>query len=77
MKAFWSKLDSRQQKLIIFAFLFVAGALMLKTVIVPFHEAKSRLDKSISSYQKKCAELALLDEELTAQQDMLATVKKT
>ncbi|MFA5321709.1 MAG: hypothetical protein WC373_03475 [Smithella sp.] len=76
IKEFWNKLDSKQQKLIAGAAVFVVFALIMEIAVFPFWESQKRLSKAIISNQKKLVELNELAAEFNVLEAKTAAIKR-
>jgi len=76
IKTFWNKLDSKQRKLVAGAAIFVFIALILEIAIFPFVEAKKKLEKTISTNQKKLVEINELSSEFATLEAKTEAIKR-
>ncbi len=76
IKTFWNKLDSKQQKLVAGAAIFVCIALILEIAIFPFMEAQKKLEKAIRTHQKNLVQINELSSEFTALEAKTAATKR-
>jgi len=76
MKDLWNRLEPQQRNMVILAAIVVAGALILEMIIFPFWEAKTKLDRSLQSHQKKLAELKNLDDAFAVQREKISAIQK-
>jgi general secretion pathway protein M len=76
IKTFWNKLDTKQRKLIGGAVIFVFIALILEIAVFPFMDAQKKLDKAISTHQKKLIEINELSSEFAVQEAKTAAIKR-
>jgi len=72
----WNKLDATQRKLVAGAAVFVCIALILELAVFPFWEAKKKLDRSISSNQKKLAEVKELSAEFNRLESKVSAMRR-
>lgn len=72
----WDKLDATQRKLVAGAAVFVCIALILELAVFPFWEAKKKLDRSISSNQKKLAEVKELSAEFNRLESKVSAMRR-
>lgn len=77
IKAFWNKLDKKQQKLAAGAAIFVLIALILEIAVFPFLDAKAKLAKAIKTNQKKLVEINEISAELAALEAQTAAIRNT
>src|SRR5512145_2178940 len=76
IKAYWTKLDTRQRYLVAFCAAAVAVALLLSFVVFPVWDAQTKMKKSFSSNSKKLEELVKIDADLTAQTAQISRIKQ-
>ena len=76
IRAFWEKLNARQQKWVAGTAMLVVMVLILEIFIFPFRDARAKLTKSIQTNQRKLNEVIKLDAEFAAQEAAIERVKR-
>lgn len=76
IKAFWEKLNIKQQRLVAGTAILVVIVLILEIFVFPFRDARTKLTKSIQTHQRKLNEVMKLDAELAAQEAAIESIKR-
>lgn len=76
IRELWNKLDVKQRKLVAGAAIFVCIALILEVLVLPFWDAKKKLDKSFQTQRKKLVEITALAAEFDSLEARAAAVRR-
>jgi general secretion pathway protein M len=63
MRRFWDQLTQSQKKIVWAGVLFAAGALLLQLAILPYFDARQRVQRAIAASEKTLREMAVLGAE--------------
>lgn len=77
IKELWNRLDAKQRRLVAGTAMFVVIALMMEIAVFPFWDARKKLDKAISTNQKKLVEIRELAAEFNALQAKTSAIRRT
>jgi len=76
IKAYWTKLDTRQRSLAALCAAVVLIALVLTFVVFPLWDARVKMKKSILNNSKRLEEMVKIDADFAAQDAQISRIKK-
>jgi general secretion pathway protein M len=76
IKAYWTKLDTKQRYIVAGGAAFVLVVLLLKFAVFPVWDAKAKMKKSILTNSKKLEEVVKIDTEFAAYDAKIMRIKR-